>query len=435
MKAGFALRRITPPLGRQMEGFNQEDGAASVHDDLFVRALYLADGPAELVIVALDLLFMERGEVDRIKGAIGRRLGLLPAQVFLNFSHTHSGPRISRWHYSGAPSPAYLEQLEEAIIEAIAEARRAPQSVRLLAGRASAPIPISRRRPDENGKAQWGPYSAGLTCDELPTCMLMDESDQPFAILFSVSCHPTINHRCVISAEYPGVAVRELNARLGMSGAMFLQGAGGDTKPRHIAVEDEHFRDGDWSDIEAVGREVAEAVMEKVDAGLRPVRPGLHVSLREVQFALDTRPTRDCLEEMLGSPDTSACRKRWAEHMLDMIAHAGGLPESVGLQIHAVQLGTGVRLIGVEAELGSELGCRILAHYNRGVTFPLGYTNGSRINLPCDRQLPEGGYGVDTSWEYHWPAPLAPGIDERLGRVLQDIAGTDGIGNEDLSDG
>ena len=94
----------------------------------------------------------------------------------------------------------------------------------------------------------------------------------------------------------------------------------------------------------------------------------------------------------------------------------------------------GVRPIGVEAELGSKLGGLILEHYDRGVTFPLGYTNGSRINRPCDRQLPEGGCGVDTSWEYHWPAPLAAGIDERLSTALRQISEVDGIANDSIGD-
>jgi hypothetical protein len=41
--------------------------------------------------------------------------------------------------------------------------------------------------------------------------------------------------------------------------------------------------------------------------------------------------------------------------------------------------------------------------------------------MPCDRQLREGGYGVDTAWEFHWPAPLAPGIDAAVLAALETI--------------
>lgn len=419
MKAGYGERCVTPETGCRMEGFNRKSGAASVHDDLFVRALYLTHNDSAALILAFDLLFMERENVDGMKAVIRDRFGLEPSQVLINFSHTHSGPRMSRWHYSGVPDPAYLDELNEAACGAIEDATRVPRAVSLYAGRTTADIPISRRRPDENGKAQWGPYADGPVCNELPVCVLKDERGDIFSILFSVSCHPTINHDNAISAEYPGVAMRELNKRFETRGAIFLQGAGGDTKPRQIAVGDDHFTDGTWADVETVGIAMSDGVGAVMETGLAAVEPELVIAMHDMDLALDAPPDRDELERMLTSLDDSDDGKRWVEEMLDILSRDGYLPSEVSLHLHGLQLGKGVRMVGVEAELGSELGNLILDHYADGVTFPLGYTNGSRINLPCDRQLPEGGYGVDTFWEYHWPAPFAPGIDDRLSAELE----------------
>ena len=87
----------------------------------------------------------------------------------------------------------------------------------------------------------------------------------------------------------------------------------------------------------------------------------------------------------------------------------------------ARQLGRGLRLIGLEAEVTGELGNLILRHYAEGVTFPLGYTNGTQFYLPSDKQLAEGGYEAESAWEYHWPAPPAPGIDARLVAALESL--------------
>ena len=76
------------------------------------------------------------------------------------------------------------------------------------------------------------------------------------------------------------------------------------------------------------------------------------------------------------------------------------------------------------------LGLLILREFNRGVTFPLGYSNGCQIYLTTDAMLPEGGYEVDSYWEYHWPAPLAPGGEKVLEDALRQLRDCGGILNE-----
>ena len=60
MEAGFAKACITPPIGTRMEGFGdlQRDpnGAAAIHDDLFVRALYCRHDTEQALVLAYDLL-------------------------------------------------------------------------------------------------------------------------------------------------------------------------------------------------------------------------------------------------------------------------------------------------------------------------------------------------------------------------------------------
>ena len=61
----------------------------------------------------------------------------------------------------------------------------------------------------------------------------------------------------------------------------------------------------------------------------------------------------------------------------------------------------------------------MLAQYDRGITFPLGYTDGCQIYLPVSHMLAEGGYEVDSYWEYHYPAPLAPGMESVLADAIR----------------
>ena len=95
MNAGFAAVGINPSLGTTMMGFGSRDkahGCTGIHDDIFVRALYLEhDGDAAL-IMAYDLCFIGRADADQFNGAIGRRLNLSPMQILMNTSHNHVAP-------------------------------------------------------------------------------------------------------------------------------------------------------------------------------------------------------------------------------------------------------------------------------------------------------------------------------------------------------
>jgi hypothetical protein len=419
MKAGFAKECITPSVGMQMSGLGQEGGAEGVHDDLFVRALWLADGDKDCVILAFDLLFFERAEIDRFKGAIGRRYDLPPSHLLLNVSHCHSGPRLTRWHYSAEPERWYIDAVERAMLTAIEQAHRRAERVSMHAGMARTNLPVQRRQPAPEGGVAWAPYDEGETCDALPICVFRRGGGEIVSLLFSVACHPSMIYEREFSAGYPGAAARRINEHFGTEGAMFLQGCGGDAKPRPIAAGEDHWSHGSWEDMEEAGRVVAERVVRRVEDGLTEVEPELATCRMNLFFPLLHAPGRTELEAERDAPEASEDRRAWARDMLHRLDREGRLPDAVGIDLHAIQLGRGLRLIGLEAEVVGALGNLIMQEYEGGVTFPLGYTDGTQIYLPSDRMLPEGGYEVESYWEYHWPAPLAAGIDARLRSALQ----------------
>ena len=128
MKAGFARVNINPPIGTRMTGFGPRDrdhGCEAIHDDIYTRALYLTHGGKEMLIMGFDLLFFSRDEVDRYKGAIGRKIDLMPSQILLNTSHNHVGPKVGTWLYDPPSDPFYLQALEHMIVDAACQARDA----------------------------------------------------------------------------------------------------------------------------------------------------------------------------------------------------------------------------------------------------------------------------------------------------------------------
>jgi hypothetical protein len=419
LRAGFGRRTINAPVGTVMDGPRAAGGTTGCHDDLFVRALWLEQGTRQIALIGLDLLYAERHTVDRLKGAVSRRLGLRADEVLLNFSHTHAPPAFSHWAYGNVPDHLYIEQVEAALVEALTEARSGLQPARLFAGQAQTRLPVSRRRPNASGQIEFRPNPQAEVCTALPFFLVKDARDAVLSLVFSASCHPSIIFLHDTSADYPGAAVAALNGHFGTEGGLFLQGAGGDAKPRQIVAvatsgSPVEWRQGDWHDVEAAGQEVAAEVIARA-AEAREVQPDLRVFLGDIAFPLCAPPACAELDHVA---DPRPTRKLWVADMKRRLDFLGRLPASAPVALHAVRLGDGLRLIGLEAEVTGEVGDLILRHFPMGVTFPLGYTNGTQFYLPSDKQLAEGGYETESCWEYHWPANLAPGIDARISQAL-----------------
>lgn len=427
MKAGFASSIINPPVGHPMQGLGQAEGCRAVREDIAVRALALVQGSRRALVLSFDLVFFERPVVDRIKGDLARLLDLTPAEVLLNFTHNHAGPMVSVWSYD-QPDPAYLELVARRAADASLAAFAAAREATVFAGCTRTVLPVSRRKLDDSGRAQWLPDASGTTCDALPFCLFKDNGEI-LALLYSVSCHPSIWHEPEICGDYPGASTRLLNAHFHTTGAIFLQGCGGDSKPCTIA-KDGRWAEGDWTDVEAAGRLVADAVIAAANDATPVRQPDLRVVLEEMRWDL-TAPSTDAeYEAVRDAGDERPARRKWAQAQLARRALPGGLPKAVPVALHALQIARGVRLIGLEGEAVADIGNQILQTYDQGVTFPLGCTDGAQIYLPSDRQLPQHGYEVDSYWEYHWPAPLAPGIDARLDRHLRQLQADGRIPNE-----
>jgi len=427
MKAGYARVNINPALGAAMSGFASRDrarGCEGIHDDLYARALYLAHEGQSALIMGFDLLFFSREEADRFKGAIGRRLNLAPSQILLNTSHTHTGPKVGSWSYDPPSDPLYLQELEYAIVEAACRAHDAAVEATLSAGCGRTTLPMSRRLRLPGGVVGWGPEPQGEVCSAVPICVLREFGGRPISLVFSVSCHPSIMSGYQISAEYPGVAMSVLDERLGATASLFLQGAGGDAKPRVTAEVDARpprFRPGTWEDVRRAGTMVADEVLRSLGAGLAPLRPDLQSRAMEMPWPLEALPDRSAYEAVLADPEADHTRRLWAEEKIALLARGYRIPASVPITVQGMRLGHGLRLVGVEGELVAGLGNLILDSYPQGITFPLGYSNGAQAYLPTDAMLDEEGYEVASYYEYRLPARFARGMDGALREALRQL--------------
>lgn len=430
MDAGFCRQTITPPVGTPMLGFARRDYAGpttGVHDDLHARVLWVShDGQAALV-VSLDLCLLGRDEADRLKRSLKAALGLPAERILISTTHTHAGPALGTCNFAGyrPPNTVYLDQLDGAVLRAARAARQEARPVTMRAGSGRTRVPLSRRRPDADGSIAWAPYPEGAVCDHLPVVTLTDASDRPAAILFSASCHPSMVSGHEVSAGFPGITCTALDGEVGDAVSMFLQGAAGDAKPAASADDEgRRWRSCDWDTVAEVGRRLAAEVSAVMAGGLDEIEPEVRSALVEVSYALSAPPPREYLERLAGEqPDDAApwdvvMRHLWATDQLTRLRDKGALPTAAPILIQALQLGHGLRFVAMEGEPVAELGLYAIEAFGSGVTVPVGYANGQGLYLPVERMLAEGGYEVESAWEYQWPAPPAEGGERLIDRAL-----------------
>jgi len=421
MKAGFSKAVITPPIGTRMSGFGGRDrqkGCEAINDDLFVSVLYLREGGEEIVIAGFDLLFFAREYAGSIKSAIGRALNLPPRCILINTSHTHSGPCVDRWGYNMTVLPDfdYLNFITHAVVNSALDARQKATEVTVWSGEGNTKLPVSRRKPDGKGGVEWRPYPEGVVYRHLPVCLFRDLTGEPICLLYSVACHPSTMGGWIISADYPGSACRLLDSLMGKSCALFLQGAGGDSKVCIIADGRDEigpcWRSGTPTDVERAGRIVAEEVNMVVESGLTESKPLLKSTLIETQLPLRKKAGREEIAEMVNSDNEV---KRMAGNLLQKkLERFGEIPDKASLLMQGIQLAEDVRIVAIEGEIVGELGLMIKNEFNSGVVFPLGYSNGTGLYLPTTRMLKEGGYECESFYEYGFASPLREGIEDYL---------------------
>ena len=413
MQAGFSRKTVNPPLGMPQQGLWQshQGGCTRIREDLFVQALGLKQEETCFLVIGADLLFFDRLVVDRFKQQLTEATGVAAEQILITATHNHAGPPTSSWGYQQTPDPESPSEVGSAIVAAATGPFSRLAEATLEAGMTECGLPVSRRKIDAEGQATWAPAPEAEVCRAVPVCVLRDTAGDVISVLYSASCHPSTWYEPEVCGDWPGVANQLLNAQFNTEGALFMQGCAGDTKPCTVAKEG-RWQPGTWEDVERAGRMVADAVMVRIEQGLDEHPPSLRNLLTEVPLGLRDVPTEEELEAAANAKGDK--RTPWADEMLARLARDGALPTNVPVRLHVLQLAADVRLVALEGEPVAAIGNQILKTWPTGVTFPLGYADGMQIYIPVDAQLDQHGYEVDSFWEYHWPAPLAPGIDATL---------------------
>jgi len=205
--------------------------------------------------------------------------------------------------------------------------------------------------------------------------------------------------------------------------SLFIQGMGGDIKPRRVAGET-RFKGGTYEDVKTVGEELADDVHKIIKAGLRPLKIDLRYGFKRISI-----PLMDFSKDVykrFSKDDQPEHRKKAAQHWLKKIESGEEIPKTLDMNLSIMELSPDFRFTGVSGELLTFMGWKIKEHLGKETTFPLGYTDGVIAYIPDSSVIRVGGYEVLESplLGTTRPAPFSEAIDETL------LAGYDAILSE-----
>jgi hypothetical protein len=252
LRAGHAAVIITPPIGTYLEGyFPADDVSQGVHDDLHARALVLDDGETTVAIVSCDVMGVDRHLVAEARDLAAKRTDIPASNILIAGTHTHAGPTGLAF----AIDEQLLDVTARHVAGAITTAWKSRRPAVLKAGATNVDsVSQNRRHP-------------GWPRDTSLTVLLLDDPDPaqpPIAALVNFACHATVLYKTnlLVSADYPGHAMRAVEQLFPGTGGLFLNGACGDVNPAWM-VQD-HF------EAERVGKVVGAAAARLVGE-LRPL--------------------------------------------------------------------------------------------------------------------------------------------------------------------
>lgn len=367
LSAGVARADVTPPLGGPMYGYGARGTNVSegVHDPLYAKAIVLSDQSQKLAIVTLDLGSISAGSAARIESIVRQQTDI--EDVLLVASHTHSGPRATP-DFPSTASP-WIRDAEEKIAQAVIEADGRMVPVRIGVGWGEVREGHNRRMIGADGRAVmfWENRERIPTSPldyELGVIRVEQLDGQTLATLVSFQCHPVVlgPENLDISADYPGVFMRIVEAELGGQ-AMFLQGAAGDINPFWDKTPP---AEGAFEQVEAMGRAVAEEVI-RVSGSIT---------------GFDAAPVISVHAEVI----PLASRTDVERTQRDMLA-----------EINTVLIGPDIALATFPGEFFVEHGLALKARSQFEHTFFVGYTNDALGYFPTIQATTEGGYGAASS--------------------------------------
>jgi Neutral/alkaline non-lysosomal ceramidase, N-terminal len=394
-KVGLARAKITPDQPIFMAGYASRDRPfASVHDDLYAKALILADEQGNrAALVTTDLIGLTADIADPIRRRIEEQTGIPATSIILSSSHTHTGPTLSldpkpqenRTLADSERTVAYTKSLQDKLVQVVVEAAKQLQPARLSWGVGVVHFVMNRREFAGERGVILGVNPRGQADRSVPVLRIDGTDGNPRAIVFGAASHnTTLGPRDYeISGDYAGHAQRQIEAELPGVQAMFVLGCAGDANP---------YPRGSHEIAAQHGKELATEVLRvaKDKEKLAPIRGQLRTAWGQATLPLATPPARDELEKQAAGKSGTG---PWiAQQMLARLDRGEKLPTDYTCPLAVWQLGDDLTLVALSGEVVVDYVRLLEDSLGQGRLWLAAYCHDVYGYLPSARVLEQGGY-------------------------------------------
>lgn len=223
---GFAKEVLTPEditeNAYYIAGYNTNNPAKSVLDDMYAKAVYLDDnsGRGGVVICAVDCVGISRKDINDIRKIVIES-GKIPNLKSINICATHTHSAIDTqglWgknFFSDGKNEEFMNRLKELTAKAIIDAYNARKDGSLYFGTAeSEGLLTDTRTPID--------YDATITRLRFDPA---DGSDDTYIVNFACHAECLGARTTVVSADFPAYMEKEMVEQTGGANVVFINGA------------------------------------------------------------------------------------------------------------------------------------------------------------------------------------------------------------------
>ncbi|MCB0689818.1 MAG: neutral/alkaline non-lysosomal ceramidase N-terminal domain-containing protein [Saprospiraceae bacterium] len=424
LRIGYAEVNYTPRIGLDMVGNYRGDDYASrgIHDPLYAKAI-VAEGTngTKAAIVSIDICNIQEATVDYLREYIGSMSDILPANVMIHATHTHSGPP------SKLDAPEAKEYLKKAV-GAVLEANQQIQPTRLYVGRTTEDrVSHNRRLKANDGTTHmvWEKFTPGYIVESLGSIdpemitVSMERNGEIVGSIINFSCHPTTltGNNWFYSADYPGYLTESIKKAKGKDfSTMFINGTCGNV----TQVDHEVGFLDTYQECQRIGYILGISALE---------------SMRNAQPLADNGLVRVSREQVpLKKMTITEEQFAWAKEVMDRVAKEGmpplqadGIPDEVyaskwikmyeeqeeidSLEVQVIQIGD-LALVGLPGEMFNEFGIYIKENSPFPNTIVMGLANAAAGYFPTKVSFTQGPAGFK---------PMTTGYETTPGTTYYDI--------------
>lgn len=352
---------------------DRTQGFQEIHDHIYARAIVLDDGAVQAAVISCEVINIPNAVWESLTQRMPKETGIAAENLLVAGVHTHGAPSL-RGGYTevGANSAAYTARLEDAVVEAVRQAKANLQPARVGVGSGTAYVNINRREltPD---RGWWLGYNADGPSDKTVAVIKFETlAGEPIAIFSNYAVHGVVmgGKNLQLTGDLPGATSRFIEEHFKNKViAPWTSGAAGDQNPVSRATTA-----SDFTLVPALGQILGEEVI-RVAARIRTSpKVRLRAAGRVVTCPGQTAEPGPRPRKEVKFHDSDPVNIRLSLLMIDDIA-----------------------LAGVSGEVLTMIGQRLKRESPFTNTIMVTHTNGSSGYIPDDAAYDQVSYEITTS--------------------------------------